>query len=167
MADQTYDSSATVRGLRPLGNNVKGWTHKAVIDFEDVNGTNAGGTWTTDGDTVTITIGSTGTDFVVAKAAANVATAFATDGTLTYAFGTDGDPDNFLTATDALTAAPEIAAIGGAPVTLAGSFAAAADNIVVQFATQAATGAPADITAGRLEVFLELYSLNELDQGAP
>lgn len=158
MADQTY---TLTRGLAPTGNNVKKWTHVVEIDFEDVNGTNAGGTWTTDGDTVTLTIGTTGPDFVITAAAANIETAFSTDGTLTYSVGTDGDVANFLTATDALTAGPEIAAAGAAPATLAGSFAAASDTLVVQFATQAATGAPADIDAGKLVVWLEMFRLND------
>lgn len=166
MADQTY-TLADSKQLTSLGNNVKGWTHRAVIEAAEANGTTAGGSWTTDGDTASITIGVTGPDFVICKAAANVVTAFATDGTLTYEFGTDGDPNNFLTSTDALTAGPEIAAVGADPVTLAGTFATATDNLMVRFTSQAGTGAPADITAGRIEVFVEMYNLNELGQGAP
>lgn len=166
MADQTYTLGALK--VKRLGNNGRNpFTHKCIVDFADVNGTNAGGTWTTDGDTVTITLMATPADWAVTAAAVNISTAFATDGTLTYELGTDGDTDNFLTATDALTAAPEIAAAGAVPVTLAGSFGAASDNLVIRFTTQAATGAPADITAGRAEIFLSLVAFNELDQGAP
>jgi len=156
MADQTTDLTDNLVVL--TNNEARGiYTHKITIDYTDVNTS----TWTTDGDTVTATIAVTPADFVIDKAAANVTTAFATDGTLTYEVGTDGDENNFLTATTAKTAGPEIAAVGADPVTLAGTFAAAADNIVVMFRTEAGTGAPADITAGSLDVFLSMYSLND------
>lgn len=158
MADQTtslVSKLVKLTGEESAANG--GFTHKITIKYTDINNSS----WTTDGDTVTATIAVTGADWAVTKAAANVVTAFATDGTLTYMFGTDGDPDNFLTATDAKTAGPEIAAIGAAPVTLAGAFAAATDNLVVRFTTQGATGAPADITAGELDVFFALSNFND------
>lgn len=158
MADQTTSLVNKLVKLTGEEAALSGFTHKITIDYTDVNNS----AWTTDGDTVTATIAVTGPDWVVTTAAANVVTAFVTDGTLTYMFGTDGDQDNFLTATDAKTAGPEIAAIGGAQVTLAGSFAAATDNLVVRFTTQAATGAPADISAGVLDVFFRLINLNDL-----
>lgn len=157
MADQTVDLSANTTQLTIEEMARSGFTHRCRIKYSDINDSS----WTTDGDTVTATVGATGADFVIGSAAANIVTAFATDGTLTYMFGTDGDPDNFLTATDAKTAGVEIAAIGAAPVTLAGSFAAASDNLVVRFTTQGATGAPADITAGEIVVFWKQIGLNE------
>ena len=137
--------------------SMRGFTHRFTIDYTDINDSS----WTTDGDTVTVTLDTTDTDLVVAKCVANVTTAFATDGTLTLMVGTDGDPDNFIDAQSCLTAGPLIGAAGGVPVTEAGSAVAAGDTLVARFTTQAATGAPSDITAGSVTIFFELLELNK------
>lgn len=160
MADQTvaYDDDRQVLKVlqeRAMGN---GFTHKFTIDYTDIN--NAA--WTTDGDTATVALFTTPADWAVLRAAINVTTAFANTGTLTVAVGTDGDVDNFINEVDAKTAGPTISAAGGAPVTLAGSFGAAADTLVAQFATQGATGSLSEITAGSVDVYLEIASLNEI-----
>jgi hypothetical protein len=116
----------------------------------------------TQGDTVTVTLGSTPTKFLVDKAAVNISTAFATTGTLTIQVGTDGDPDNFVDAQDAKTAAVLAGAAGAIPVTEAGSYGIASDVLVARFTTQGSTGAPADITAGVAEVFLSVKDLGDL-----
>jgi hypothetical protein len=135
-----------------------GFTHRFRIPFDALN--NAA--WTTQGDTVTVTLGSTPTKFLVDKAAVNISTAFATTGTLTIQVGTDGDPDNFVDAQDAKTAAVLIGATGAAPVTEAGTVGVASDVLVARFTTQGSTGAPADITAGVAEVFLSVKDLGDL-----
>jgi hypothetical protein len=133
------------------------FTHGVKIKASDVNDSAN----STDGDVATIEF--TGSDlpskFVVARCVADVSTAFATDGTLTYSVGTDGDDDNFLTDTDAKTAGVAIAAIGGAPVTLAGSFGSSGDDLMVSLNTQAATGALSDITAGELDVYFDIIDI--------
>ena len=135
-----------------------GFTHRYRIPFDILNDA----TWTTQGDTVTVTLGSTPTKFLVDKAAVNISTAFATTGTLTIQVGTDGDPDNFVDAQDAKTAAVLAGAAGAIPVTEAGSYGIASDVLVARFTTQGATGAPADITAGVAEVFLSVKDLGDL-----
>jgi hypothetical protein len=135
-----------------------GFTHRYRVPFDILNDA----TWTTQGDTVTVTLGSTPTKFLVDKAAVNISTAFATTGTLTIQVGTDGDPDNFVDAQDAKTAAVLAGAAGAIPVTEAGSYGIASDVLVARFTTQGATGAPADITAGVAEVFLSVKDLGDL-----
>ena len=135
-----------------------GFTHRYRIPFDILNDA----TWTTQGDTVTVTLGSTPTKFLVDKAAVNISTAFATTGTLTIQVGTDGDPDNFVDAQDAKTAAVLAGAAGAIPVTEAGSYGIASDVLVARFTTQGSTGAPADITAGVAEVFLSVKDLGYL-----
>lgn len=134
-----------------------GFTHRFRIPFDILNTS----TWTTQGDTVTVTLGSTPTKFIVTKAAVNIATAFATTGTLTIQVGTDGDPDNFVDAQDAKTAAVLIGASGAVPVTEAGTVGVASDVLVARFTTQGSTGAPADITAGVAEVLLGVVDVND------
>lgn len=135
-----------------------GCTHKFVIDYTDINDA----TWTTDGDTVTVDLITTAADWVVLRAFANVTTAFTTDGTLTMAVGIDGNPDSLIDETSVKTAGPLVDVAGGIPAVLGDSSAAAADTIVAQFATQGSTGAPADITAGSVTIYLQLLELNKV-----
>lgn len=135
-----------------------GFTHRFRIPFDILNDA----AWTGQGDTVTVTLGSTPTKFLVDKALVNISTAFATTGTLTIQVGTDGDPDNFVDAQDAKTAATLAGAAGALPVTEAGSYGVASDVLVARFTTQGSTGAPADITAGVAEVFLSVNDLSDL-----
>lgn len=156
MADQTVTIPTTsVYVLSAEEQRATGFTHRFDIAYTDVNDSS----WTGQGDTVTVTLGSTPTKWLVEKAVVDVSTAFATTGTLTIQVGTDGDPDNFVDAQTAKTAAVLVGAAGGAPVTEAGSFAAASDVLVARFTTQSATGAPADITAGALTVWLAIRDL--------
>lgn len=158
MADQTvaYSDDRQTYFLSQE-RNAHGFTHKFVIPYSDINDSS----WTTDGDTVTVSLITTDTDLVVAKAVANVTTAFVTDGTLTLQVGTDSDQDNFIDAQSCKTAGPLIGAAGGVPVTEAGSSIAAGDTLVARFTTQAATGAPADISAGEVVIYLTLLELNK------
>jgi hypothetical protein len=135
-----------------------GFTHRFRIPFDVINTS----TWTTQGDTATVTLGSTPTKFLIDKAAVNIATAFATTGTLTIQVGTDGDPDNFIDAQDAKTAAVLIGSQGAEPVTEAGTVGVASDVLVVRFTSQSATGALSDITAGVAEVFLGIVDIDDL-----
>jgi hypothetical protein len=153
--DVTLDSAR----INPLLNNERaasgGFTHKIVIPYTDID-EGAGSS-----DTVTVTIGTSSADFIVDKAAFNIPTAFAGTGALAAEVGTDGDPNNFLTSTSVMTAAPEIAAIGAAPVTLAGTFAAAADVIEVLF-TNSSSGSPSALTAGEFVLWLGLRNANTM-----
>jgi len=151
MADQTKTIDASLVEVLPAETvRQTGFTHKFTIPFTEVN--NAA--WTTDGDTVTVTLGATPVKWLVDKVAVDVTTAFVTDGTLTIEVGTDGDEDNFLDAQSAKTKALLLADTSATVKTEAGSFGIASDVLVARFTTQAATGAPADISAGSLTVFL-------------
>lgn len=135
-----------------------GFTHRWRVPFDILN--NAA--WTGQGDTVTVTLGSTGTKWLVDKAAVDIKTAFATTGTLTVQVGTDGDPDNFIDAQDAKTAAILLADTSATVKTEAGSFGIASDVLTVTFTTQGSTGAPADITAGVCDVLLAVRNLADV-----
>lgn len=156
MADQSVTSLATGAQVLSLETMASaGFTHKFTVDHTDIN--NAA--WTTDGDTVTVTLGNLPTEYLVAKCAIYVETAFVTDGTLSLAVGTDGDPDNFFDAQSVKTAGPVVADTGATVKTEAGSIGSAGDVIVCQFATQAATGAPSDISAGKVHILLQVVDL--------
>jgi len=163
------DQSVTLSTATSASNGVKiellsaetkrqtGFTHRFRIPFDVINTS----TWTTQGDTVSVVLGSTPTKFLIDKALVNISTAFATTGTLTIQVGTDGDPDNFIDAQDAKTAAILIGSQGAEPVTEAGTIGVASDILWARFTTQAATGAPSDITAGVAEVLLSIVDIND------
>ena len=164
------DQSVTLATATSASNGIKierlsaeqtrqtGFTHRWRIPFDVINNS----TWTTQGDTVTVTLGATPATFLVDRAAYIVTTAFATTGTLTLQVGTDGDPDNFIDAQDAKTAAVILADIGATVKTEAGSMGIASDVLVARFTTQAATGAPSNITAGSVDILLGVIDLADI-----
>ena len=133
----------------------QGYTHKWTIKYTDVDeGTGSS-------DTVTVSMGNTPTDFLITKAMINVTTAFAGTGALTVQIGTDGDPNNFITAITVMTAGPTISAAGAAPVTLDGTFAIAVDALEALF-TNSSSGSPSALTAGEMDIYLAMHSANDV-----
>ncbi len=133
----------------------QGFTHKFKILYTDIDEGSGSS------DTVTVSLGDTPTDFIVTKALINVTTAFAGTGAMTVQIGTDGDPNNYITATSILAVGPTIAGAGAAPVTLAGSFAAASDALEALF-TNSSSGSPDALTAGEMDIYLAIHSANDL-----
>jgi GTP cyclohydrolase III len=133
----------------------QGFTHKYTIKYTDIDEGSGSS------DTVTVTLGATPTDFIISKAMVNVTTAMAGTGALTIQVGTDGDPNNFITATSVAAVGPIISAVGAAPVTLAGTFAAASDQLEALF-TNSSSGSPSALTAGELDVYLAMHSANDV-----
>lgn len=131
----------------------QGYTHKWTIKYTDIDEGSGSS------DTVTVSLGDTLTDFVISKAMINVTTAFAGTGAMTVQVGTDGDPNNYITAITILTAGPTISAAGGAPATLAGSFAVAADDLEALF-TNSSSGSPSALTAGEMDIYLAMHDAN-------
>lgn len=166
MADQTVTLATATSASKGILIDVlsaeqvrqTGFTHRFRIPFDIVNTS----TWTGQGDTVTVTLGNTPTHWLVDKAAYFIRTAFATTGTLTLQVGTDGDPDNFIDAQDALTAGWYLADTSATIKTEAGSFDDASDVLVARFTTQGGTGAPADITAGSVDILLAIRDLGDI-----
>ena len=133
----------------------QGFTHKYTIKFTDIDEGSGSS------DTVTVTLGNTPTDFIITKAMVNVTTAMAGTGALTIQVDTDDDPNNFITATSVAAVGPIISAVGAAPVTLAGTFAAAANAIEALF-TNSSSGSPSALTAGELDIYLAMHSANDV-----
>jgi hypothetical protein len=133
----------------------QGFTHKYTIKYTDIDEGSGSS------DTVTVSLGDTPTDFVISKTLVNIRTAFAGTGGLSIQVGTDGDPNNFITATSVLTAGPLISAAGAAPVTLAGTFAVASDALEALF-TNSSSGSPSALTAGELDIYLAMHSANDV-----
>lgn len=157
MADQTATISAQyVELLSAEERQHHGFTHRIRIPYTEVYSASL----TTQGDTKTLTLLTTPTKFFVRNVALDRKTAYATTGTLTVAIGTSSDPDNYIDEIDAKTAGFRIDALGGDPLTLAGSFGSASVSITAQFAT--ASGALSDITAGEVVVLIDLVDVSKL-----
>lgn len=133
-----------------------GFTHRFRVPFDILN--NA--TWTTHGDTATVTLGTTPAAYIIAHAAVYVPTAFATTGTLTLSVGTSANTALIIAAASCKTAGWSTATAGADPANKAEGTSAA--TLQCRFTTQAATGALADITAGVAEVFLRIVDLADL-----
>ena len=133
----------------------QGFTHKYTIKYTDIDEGSGSS------DTVTVALGNTPTDFIISKAMVNVRTAMTGTGALTIQVGTDGDPNNFITATSVTAVEPIISAVGAAPVTLAGTYAAASDALEALF-TNSSSGSPSALTAGELDIYLAMHSANDV-----
>jgi len=133
-----------------------GFTHKWTVKYTDVD--DGSGT----GDDIILALGNTPTDFIITKAMVNVTTAFAgTAGGFAIEVGTDGDDNNFIESTPVKTAGPIIAALGATPKTLVGTFAVAADALTATL-TNSSSGAPEDLTAGQLDIYLGMINANDV-----
>lgn len=133
----------------------QGFTHKFKILYTDID-EGSGST-----DTVTAVLGNTPTDFVVTKAVVNVTTAFAGTGGLTIQVGTAGDPNGFITATSVLTAGP-IASQAGAATAAAASCVGTTAQVMEALFTNSSSGAPEDLSAGELDIYLAVHNANDL-----
>lgn len=133
-----------------------GFTHKWTIKYTDIDDDSA----TSTGDTITVALGDTPTDYVIMRVMANVTTAFAGGGTLTMDVGTDGDEDAFINL-QAVTAVGPIIALGALPVTVGPTFAAASDALQAHFINSVSSN-PAALSAGEVDIYLSMISANDV-----
>jgi len=163
MADQTVTlatSTATgikIEKLSAEQTRETGFTHRFRIPYGAINNSS----WTTQGDTVTVTLGSTPATYEVDRVLVHVSTAFATTGTLTVSVGTSANTALLLAAATAKTAAVLTAATGGVPANKTEGTSAA--TLQARFTTQGSTGAPSDITAGIVDIFLRIIDVAALE----
>ena len=151
--DVTLDSTR----ITTLSNQerAQGFTHKYTVKYTDIDEGSGSS------DTVTVTLGNTPTDFVITKAMINVTTAFAGTGALTVEFGTDGDPNGFITSTSVAAVGP-IATQAGAVPAAAGACAGAASDVIEALFTNSSSGSPSALTAGELDIYIGMLSANSV-----
>ena len=104
-------------------------------------------------DTVTMTLGATHAKWYIDKAGVNITTAFAGITVASIIVGTTSSTAALTSSTSILTAAFLNQAVG-VPV-LTNTTATASVNLVATF-TAAGTGGPAALTAGQLDIYLNL-----------
>lgn len=157
MADQTSTlTSSYVNVLSAQQRATTGFTHCFRIPYTEVYNASQ----TTQGDTKTITIGTTPARYTVDRVMVDITTAYATTGTLTVSVGTSANTALLLAAVTAKTAGVNTAAAGCVPANKTEGTSAA--TLQVRFTTQSATGAISDITAGDLYVYLRVIDLTSV-----
>ena len=111
-------------------------------------------------DTVTLTLGTTPTKWIVDKAMVNVTTAFAGTTALTITVGTTTNASAFVTSTSVLTAGA-IGVAGFVPAAVTASSATSAVSMKATF-TNATGGSPSALTAGALDIYLSVDNAAQL-----
>lgn len=135
---------------------LRGWTHKLIVDYTDV------ATWTSGTAQAVVPQNALGVatktfpaGYRVKNCACQVKTAFVfAPGTLVFTFGDDGNVARLIASLDLKTAAWQEGVIANYPVLY--NAANTLDLIVT-----AGAGALTSVTAGLLEIYLEMEDLND------
>jgi hypothetical protein len=131
-----------------LEEQARGFSHKYNVQSSDI----AYGSGAT--DTVTLTLGALPAKYVVDRALINIKTAFAGTTAMTVVVGTTTSTNAFVTSQSILTAGVLGGALSGAAI----STATATKNMVAVF-TNATGGSPSALTAGDLDIYLNIIDV--------
>ena len=133
-----------------LQEQARGFSNKFHVDYSDV----AFGSG--DADTVTMTLGALPSKFVLNNALVNITTAF--DGTTAFSInvGTTSSTSALVTAQSVKTAG----VLAGVPTTATLVKGTASVNLVATF-TNATGGSPSALTAGALDIYLNIVDLSD------
>lgn len=116
-------------------------------------------TATTATDTVTMTLGTTPVNYYIDKGLVSITTAFAGTTALTLTVGTTSSTAALISSTSVLTAATLNQTVG-TPI-MTNLKATAAVNLVAIF-TNATGGSPSAITAGQLDLYMNIQDASRL-----
>ena len=148
------DSAVTIARARTselsLQEQARGFSNKFNVKYSDV----ALGSGSS--DTVTLTLGALPSKYVLNNALVNVTTAFAGTTAFTIQVGTTTTTNNLVTAQSVLTAG----VLAGVPTTATIRTATASANLVAIF-TNATGGSPSALTAGELDIYLNIVDLTD------
>ena len=133
-----------------LQEQARGFSNKFHVDYSDV----AFGS--TDADTVTMTLGTLPSNFVLNNALVNITTAF--DGTTAFSvnIGTTSSTSALVTAQSVKTAGVLAGVLTNAAIVKG----TASVNLVATF-TNATGGSPSALTAGALDIYLNIVDLSD------
>ena len=150
MADTAVTISRADTSQLSLQEQARGFSNKFHVDYTDV----ALGTGST--DTVTLTLGALPSNFVINNALVNITTAFAGTTAFSVNVGTTSSTSAFVTAQSVKTAG----VLTGVPTTAALVKGTASVNLVAIF-TNATGGSPSALTAGALDIYLNIVDLSD------
>ena len=133
-----------------LQEQARGFSNKFHVDYSDV----AFGS--TDADTVTMTLGTLPSNFVLNNALVNITTAFQGTTAFSINVGTTSSTSALVTAQSVKTAG----VLAGVPTTATLVKGTASVNLVATF-TNATGGSPSALTAGALDIYLNIVDLSD------
>ena len=148
------DTAVTIARARTselsLQEQARGFSNKFNVKYSDV----AYGTGST--DTVTMTLGALPSNYVLNNALVNITTAFAGTTAFTIQVGTTTSSTSLVTAQSVKTAG----VLAGVPTTATLVKGTATANLVAVF-TNATGGSPSALTAGELDIYLNIVDLSD------
>lgn len=150
MADTAVTISRADTSQLSLQEQARGFSNKFHVDYSDV----ALGTGST--DTVTLTLGALPSNFVLNNALVNVTTAFAGTTAFSINVGTTSSTSALVTAQSVKTAG----VLAGVPTTATLVKGTASVSLVAIF-TNATGGSPSALTAGALDIYLNIVDLSD------
>ena len=150
MADTAVTIARNRTSELSLQEQARGFSNKFTVKAADI----AYGSGST--DTVTVTLGSLPSKYVLNNALVNITTAFAGTTALTIQVGTTTTTNSLVTAQSVLTAG----VLAGVPTTATIRTATATANLVAIF-TNATGGSPSALTAGDLDIYLNIVDLTD------
>ena len=150
MADTAVTIARADTSQLSLQEQARGFSHKFHVDYSDV-AYGAGSS-----DTVTMTLGALPSNYVLNNALVNITTAFAGTTAFTVQVGTTTSSTALVTAQSVKTAG----VLAGVPTTATLIKATATANLVAVF-TNATGGSPSALTAGALDIYLNIVDLSD------
>lgn len=150
MADTAVTITRADTSQLSLQEQARGFSNKFHVDYTDVAlGTGAS-------DTVTMTLGALPSNFVLNNALVNITTAFAGTTAFSINVGTTSSTSALVTAQTVKTAG----VLAGVPTTATLVKGTASVNLVAIF-TNATGGSPSALTAGSLDIYLNIVDLSD------
>jgi hypothetical protein len=150
MADTAVTIARADTSQLSLQEQSRGFSNKFHVDASDV-AFGAGST-----DTVTLTLGALPSNFVINNALVNITTAFAGTTAFSVNIGTTSSTSALVTAQSVKTAG----VLAGVPTTATLVKGTASVNLVAIF-TNATGGSPSALTAGALDIYLNIVDLSD------
>lgn len=150
MADTAVTITRADLSQLSLQEQARGFSNKFHVDYSDV-ALGAGST-----DTVTLTLGTLPSNFIINGALVNITTAFAGTTAFSINVGTTSSTSALVTAQSVKTAG----VLAGVPTTATLVKGTASVNLVAIF-TNATGGSPSALTAGALDIYLNIVDLSD------
>ena len=150
MADTAVTITRADLSQLSLQEQARGFSNKFHVDYPDV-ALGAGAS-----DTVTMTLGTLPSNFVINGALVNITTAFAGTTAFSINVGTTSSTSALVTAQSVKTAG----VLAGVPTTATIVKGTASVNLVAIF-TNATGGSPSALTAGALDIYLNIVDLSD------
>lgn len=150
MADTPVTITRADLSQLSLQEQARGFSNKFHVDYNDVN------FGTTNADTVTLTLGTLPSNFVINNALVNVTTAFSGTTAFSINVGTTSSTSALVTAQSVKTAG----VLAGVPTTATLVKGTASVNLVAIF-TNSVGGSPSALTVGALDIYLNIVDLSD------